>query len=270
MPSRAYAVTGAAGGIGAAICRSLAAGGARVFAMDLRSERLESLAAVANLVPLEADVTSTPTLEAAARRISSEEGGLDGLVNCAGVIRCGALVEIAEEDLRLVMDVNVLGAFRTTRALFPLLEARRGRVVNISSEAARISAPFNGPYSMSKYALEAYSDALRRELWLHGMKVVIVQPGAVRTALMQASAPSLDRSIAGSRFAHALGRIRDMAAKEKDKCVEPERIARVVAHALAARRPRVRYRVANDPFRRAVEFLPAGVADTLIGTMMRL
>lgn len=269
MPSRAYAVTGAAGGIGSAICRLLSQKGARVWALDLQSEHLRQLGSSPGVVPLSADVTDSKSLEAAASKIAAEGGGLDGLVNCAGVIRCGPLVEISEADVSAVMDVNVLGAFRATRALFPCLKARRGRVVNVSSEAARMAAPFNGPYSMSKYALEAYSDALRRELSLLGMKVVIVQPGATRTALMEGSAPSLDRAIEGSQFAKAIGRIRDLAAKEKDKCVEPEAVARVVVRALTAHRPRLRYRVANDPFRRAVEFLPAGVADALIGMMLR-
>jgi NAD(P)-dependent dehydrogenase (short-subunit alcohol dehydrogenase family) len=264
-PQRTYAVTGAAGGIGGAICRLLAQRGARVFGLDLDSERLRALP---DAIP--ADVTDSKTLEAAALRIREiAPGGLDGLVNCAGLIRCGALVEMREEDVRAVMDVNVLGAFRVTRALFALLHEKRGRVVNVSSEAARISAPFNGAYSMSKYALEAYSDALRRELGVLGMKVAIIQPGAVRTALMLGSAPSLDGASKGSQFAHAIERIRDLAAKEKDKCIEPEVVAAVVVRALTAKSPRVRYRVGNDPFRRAVEFLPAWLADDLIGMMLR-
>jgi len=266
--SRAYAVTGAASGIGRATAQRLARS-ARVFALDVDEAGLSSLVAGApNLVAVRADLTQAASVEEAARRIGEQTSGLDGLVNCAGLIRFGALVEMAEAELRAVLEVNVLGTFRATRALYPLLEARRGRVVIISSEAARVTSPFNGAYSMSKYALESYSDALRRELSLVGMKVVVLQPGAVRTALLGGTVPGFDKAIAGSRFARGMQAIRDMAAKEWEKGLEPAAIAEVVERALTHPRPAVRYRVGNDPLRRAAEFLPAKVLDELMRRVM--
>jgi NAD(P)-dependent dehydrogenase (short-subunit alcohol dehydrogenase family) len=269
QPSKSYGVTGAASGIGRATAQLLSRA-AQVFALDVDEEGLAAVAAASpQVVAVRADLTRASSLEEAAALIASRTSGLDGLVNCAGLIRCGALVELPEEDLKAVLEVNVLGAYRATRALYPLLKARRGRVVNVSSEAARVTSPFNGAYSMSKYALEAYSDALRRELALEGMKVVIIQPGAVKTALLAGTVPSFDKAIAGSAFARGMQAIRDMADKEWAKGAEPLVVAEAIERALTHPHPAVRYRVGNDPFRRAAEFLPARWLDAALGFIMR-
>lgn len=268
--SRAWAVTGAASGIGRATAELLAGRGDCVFAMDRDEQGLAELAGRAQgAVPVPVDLTQEVSLQAAAAAIAARTSALDGLVNCAGLIRCGALVEMSDVDVRAVIEVNLLGVCRATRVLFPLLQARLGRVVIVSSEAARISAPFNGAYSMSKFALEAYADSLRRELALLGMRVAIVQPGATRTGLLEATVPAFDRALNGSQFARPMRRIRDLAAREWHKAADPGTVAGVVCRALDAPRPKVRYRIGNDPFRRLVEFLPARVADALIGRMMR-
>src|SRR5512139_2421845 len=197
---RAWAVTGAASGIGRATAEILARRGDRVFALDRNEQGLAQLAGqVPGVVTVPVDLTEEASVQAAAAAIATRTAGLDGLVNCAGLIRCGALVEMSDAEVRAVIEVNVLGACRATRALFPLLKARQGRVVVVSSEAGRISAPFNGPYSMSKFALEAYADSLRRELAIFGMPVAIVQPGATRTGLLEATVPAFDRAVNGSQ-----------------------------------------------------------------------
>jgi NAD(P)-dependent dehydrogenase (short-subunit alcohol dehydrogenase family) len=268
MQQRTYAVTGAASGIGRATATMLAGKGARVFALDFNEEGLRALAAQ-GIATIQTDVTSAESVGAAAEAIRAGAEGLDGLVNCAGILVAGALVELPEADLRRIMDVNVMGAYRVTRALYPLLEPRRGRVVNVSSEAAYFSAPFNGPYSMSKYALEAYSDALRRELALKGMKVAIIQPGPVRTALLNHTVPEFDRVLAGTKFESAMRRIRDLSSREWDKGAEPEEVARAIWHALTARRPKIRYRVHNDLFRRVFSVLPDRWADSVLNRMLK-
>ena len=270
MQGKVYAVTGAASGIGRATATMLARKGARVFALDMNGEGLRTLEQeAAGVTAIRTDLTSERSVAEAAERIRAGAQGLDGLINCAGILVAGALVEMPEAEIRRIMDVNVLGAFRATRALFPLLEGSKGRVVVVSSEAAYFSAPFNGPYSMSKYALEAYSDALRRELALKGMKVAIIQPGPVRTALLNRTVPEFDRVLPNSKFEHAMRRIRDLSSREWEKGAEPEEVARAILHALTARRPKIRYRVHNDLFRRVFTWLPASWADGVMNRMLR-
>jgi len=267
--AKAYAVTGAASGIGRATA-GLLARTARVFALDVNAEGLASLAAGSSrIVPVRTDLTQAESVEDAARRIAEQTSGLDGLVNCAGLNRYGALVELPDEQFRAVMDVNVLGTYRATKALFPLLKARLGRVVVISSEMSTVSSPFDGVYSMSKYALEAYSDALRRELALLGMKVAIIQPGAVRTALLQDTVPGFDQAIATSQFAGGMKVIRDLAAKEWERGLDPVAVAEVVETALTSPRPAIRYRGGNDLGRAAAKLLPARMLDAVMARMMR-
>lgn len=266
--TKAYAVTGAASGIGRATAELLAKS-AKVFALDVNAAGLaETAGASAQIVPVASDLTRLESVEAAAKTIAGQTSGLDGLVNCAGLNRYGAMVEIPDAEVRAVLDVNVLGTYRATKALFPLLKARLGRVVVISSEVSTISPPFDGVYSMSKYALEAYSDALRRELRLIGMKVAIVQPGAVRTALLQGTVPGFDQALASTEFAQGMKAIRDMSSREWDKGLEPSAVARVVEKALTSRSPALRYKVGNDPGRALAKLLPARVLDAAMNWIM--
>ncbi|MGC4118223.1 MAG: SDR family NAD(P)-dependent oxidoreductase [Myxococcales bacterium] len=267
--TKIYAVTGAASGIGRATAQLLSRT-ARVFAIDVDEKGLAALAQTSpQIVPVPADLTSAPSVEEAGKRIAAQTPGLDGLVNCAGINRFGAMVDLPDDEFRAVMDVNVTGTYRATRALFPLLKARLGRIVIISSEVSTISAPFNGVYSMSKYALEAYSDALRRELSLIGMKVAIIQPGAVRTALLQNMLPGFDRALAVSQFPQGMKVIRDMSAKEWEKGLEPHAVAEVVERALTDANPALRYKVGNDPGRAAAKLLPARWLDAAMKLMMQ-
>ncbi|HEY3446413.1 MAG TPA: SDR family NAD(P)-dependent oxidoreductase [Myxococcales bacterium] len=266
---KTYAVTGAASGIGRATAQLLSRT-ARVFAMDVNAEGLATLASASpQLVPVKVDLTHAASVEEATRRIGEQTSGLDGLVNCAGLNRYGAMVELPDEEFRAVMDVNVLGTYRATKALFPLLKARLGRIVVVSSEMSTVSAPFDGVYSMSKYALEAYSDALRRELALLGMKVAIIQPGPVKTALLQDTVPGFDRAIASSQFAQGMRAIRDMASKEWEKSIDPAEVAEVVERALTSPRPALRYKVGNDLSRAAAKLLPGSWLDAVMVRVMK-
>ena len=268
--SKVYVVTGAASGIGRATAQLLSRS-ARVFALDVDEAGLASLVATSpQVTAVPADLRSTASVEQAAARVAEvAPGGIDGLVNCAGLIRFGAMVEMSEEDVRAVMEVNTLGSFRTTKAFFPQLKAKKGRVVVISSEVASVTSPFNGVYSMSKYALEAYADALRRELALEGMKVVIIQPGAVKTALLAGTVPGFDKALVGSQFAKGMKVIRDLAQKEAGKGMAPEEVAEVVERALIHPRPAARYAVGNNPMFHAAKYLPASWLDAIMTRLMK-
>lgn len=261
--SKTVLVTGAAGGLGRAIAECLAGRGDSVFAADVDQAGLLPLAGVTGVTTLPLDITSAESVRDAVDQVRAR-GGLDGLVNCAGVFAGGPLVEIPVEEVRRALEVNVLGMVRVTRACFPLLRERRGRVVNISSESGRFVAPFIGPYCMSKFAVEAYSDALRRELMFLDMAVVVIQPGPVRTPFLGVPPTTFARCADGSCFQAPLRQGQRWAAREVNRACSPQAVARVVYRALHARRPRPRYRVRNNLGRALLEMLPATWVDALL------
>jgi NAD(P)-dependent dehydrogenase (short-subunit alcohol dehydrogenase family) len=260
-------VTGASSGIGQACCRRLARGGHEVLAGARRDEDLERLRA-AGWTPLRIDVTDPGTIEAAA----THAGAVDGLVNNAGISVAGPLEYIPIEDLRRQLEVNVVGQVAVTQALLPGLRARRGRIVNMGSIAGRVALPLMGPYAASKYALEAISDALRRELRPHGVHVAIVRPGSIATPIWEkgtaeaerrrAEMPEEGERVYGDLLRAGLAGAQETAARGLD----PDEVAKAVEHALTARRPRTRYLVGRDAQGRAgvARVVPDRVLDALI------
>ncbi|MGB5192146.1 MAG: SDR family NAD(P)-dependent oxidoreductase, partial [Polyangiales bacterium] len=178
-------VTGAGGGLGHATAERLVANGWKVFAADLSEDMLRSSMHDPDVVPVVMDVTENDSIGSAYDAVASQTDHLDAIVIFAGVMGVGSLTDIPEERLARILDINVMGTFRVNKKFLPLVEASRGRIVNLSSETGwQSAAPFNGPYAMSKHAVEAYSTALRRELALLGIKVITIQPGAFRTNMV--------------------------------------------------------------------------------------
>lgn len=269
MPSmRSYLVTGAGGGLGSSVVRLLAAGGCTVFAADASAEALRGLRGIAGVVPVRMDVTSAAGVARARASIGRKAARLDGIVCCAGIFRGGALVEVPEADMLASLDVNVMGAFRVAREFVPLLAAPGGRIVVVGSEVSRCAMPFTGPYTVSKCGLDALADVLRRELMFLGIGVVVVQPGAIRTALLAGAGAAMRAARRGSAFAEQLQRALPILAREREKGMDPSRVARVVARALVSPRPRPVIRVGNNAPRAALGMLPRGVVDLAIRCFM--
>lgn len=263
---RFVVVTGAAGGLGAATCHRLAGGGWNVLAADLPGEGLDRIgdAHGVQIVPL--DVTDASSVAGLAAAVEAHTRRLAGLVNFAGILEVGPMIEMPEERFRRVFEVNVLGTFRVNQALFPLVETGRGRIVNISSETGwQSGGPFNGAYAMSKHAIEAYSDSLRRESLLVDVPVIKIQPGPFRTAMVESILRRFQQAEAEStRFAAALRRTGELAAKEQDRANDPDVLAAVVEMALTARRPRPAYSVRPARSRVVLEWLPVRLADRAV------
>ena len=265
---KAVLVTGAAGGLGGATARLLARRGWQVFAGDLRADEVS---AIAGVTPLALDVTDPASVDAAVAAVRRDVDGLDAVVNFAGILAIGAMIEMDEERLRRVLEVNVLGTFRVNKAFFGLLQARRGRIVNISSETGhQAGGPFNGAYAMSKHAIEAYSDSLRRELSLVGIPVVKVQPGPFRTDMVS----SIDRQFAAAAessalFGPTLQRLTRRIAAEQAKAADPAVLAAVVHTALTVARPKPAYRVAQDRQRALLDLLPVRWGDAVLRRVLQ-
>ena len=267
---RSVCITGAAGGLGAASVRRLAATGWRVFAADLDSSALHALAAD-NVVPIATDVTDGASVERLAETIRSQTDRLDGLVTFAGVVGIGPLVEMDESDFRRVVDVNVVGSWLAVRHLFPLLHAAGGRVVLISSETGwQPAMPFNGPYATSKHAVEALGDSLRRELALVGVSVVKVQPGAFRTGMVESLMARFDRLADDStHYERVLRAARKRIPQEERRAGDPADLAALVERVLTTARPRPAYRINTNPQSAALAALAARLLDRLLAAALK-
>jgi len=248
---RSVVITGVSTGIGYAAAETLVRRGFRVFGSVRRQEDAERLegALGERFQALLFDVTDETRIREAAECVRAALGNdtLAGLVNNAGIAVSGPLLELAPDDYRRQLDVNLVGPFLVTRAFAPLLGAEAGRngpagrVVNISSAAGLRAMPFLGPYSASKFGLEGFSEALRRELMLFGIDVVIVGPGPVKTPIWdKADEVDLD-SFAQSPFFPALKRFRGVFLEQGRNGLPAERLGELIHEALTTPSPKVRY-----------------------------
>ncbi len=282
MPSaKSILITGASTGIGAACARHLDRLGFRVFAGVRKAADGDRLTggASTHLVPILLDVTDAGSIAEAARLVESETGtaGLWGLVNNAGIAVAGPLEFLPLDDLRKQLEVNVIGQIAVTQAFLRMLRAGRGRIVNMGSIAGRSSMPFMGPYSASKFALEALTDALRLELQAWGIRVSIIEPGAIATPIWEKSGREADRLEAShpdakALYAQAIAGVRDAVARAASRAIPPEAVAKAVAHALMSRSPKTRYLVGTDAKLRAFlgKVLPDAWQDKVLTWALKL
>jgi len=239
--TRGVVVTGASTGIGAAIARHLAGRGFRVFGTVRRPEDEAALEG-AGVTAVRMDVTDTASIARAREQVERALAGvpLGGLVNNAGIPAAGPLELFPLDELRRVLEVNLIGAVAVTQAFLPLLKASRGRIVNMSSVAGRGALPFLGPYAASKFGLEAISDSLRRELLPFGVRVIVIEPGSFKTAIWSKVEAMDLRRYAGTPYESVLDRFRRAALRGAEQAPPPDKVVRAVWRALNARRPPLR------------------------------
>jgi len=257
-------ITGGANGLGLCTGKYPAERGWTVFAADINQHALDNLPDP--LIPIQMDVTDPESIAAGVETINQQADGLDGIVNCAGLLIVGSVIDVLEEDLQRILDVTLLGTYRVNKAFYPLLARRKGRIVNMSSETGwQTTAPFNGPYSICKHAIESYSDALRRELMFLGIKVIKVQPGGFKTDMVIGIETTFKNAIAESTyFRDMLTRHMQLAVAEVCKAGDPIIVARTIHKALTTSRPKAAYSVKPDPLRSFLNFLPTSIADAII------
>ena len=199
----------------------------------------------------------------AIQTLADELEEIDVLINNAGVALPGPVLLTDMELLRISMEVNYFAAVHLTSHLLPKLIESKGMVINMSSVSGRVSLPFFHPYASSKYALEAFSDALRNEVRQLGVRVVIVEPGRIQIPIWKKGA-ELDYSrYSGTPYQGNLGRVKKIALKRGG--LEPERIALRVQQIMGRKNPRPRYLVAgNRWFFRVLFNLPTRLRDWLL------
>jgi NAD(P)-dependent dehydrogenase (short-subunit alcohol dehydrogenase family) len=248
--ARVVWITGASSGIGAACAARLARDGHRVFG----TTRGAAPAEPGGVEWVSLDVRDDASVAAGVSQVLAAAGRIDVLVNNAGVGIAGAVEDTTPEDLVRQLDTNLLGPLRLVRAVAPPMRAQRsGRIVQISSLAGRIGVPFQGAYSASKFALEGLSESLALELRPFGIDVVLVQPGDLRSGFGAARRWTEE---ARRSPVHRERAARAVAAMEHAERTgpSPERVARIVARIVSARRPRLRY-VCATPLERSALLL---------------
>ena len=255
---KAAVVTGVSTGIGRAIAKALVDAGWKVFG-SVRKEKdaAEASAALgANFTPLLFDVTDNAAIRREAEKVDAALAGrtLDALINNAGVAVAGPVAYLDLDDLKRQIDINVYGPIRVTQAFLKMLGADHsrkgapGRIINMSSVAGKLASPFMSPYAMSKHALEALSDSLRRELIIHGVDVIAIGPGAIRTPIW-AKADELDVDrYRNTEYFDDLLRLKNAMRQFGDSGLEAEDVGALALHILTTAKPKTRYAILRNKF----------------------
>lgn len=236
-------VTGASSGIGFDTAQTLARQGHRVYAAARRLELMEPLRAD-GVTTLRLDVTDEQSSADAVQAVLDAEGRIDVLVNNAGFGYFGAVENVTEAEARRQLEVNVFGLARLCRLVLPSMRKQgSGRIINISSMAGKVVIYFGGWYHVSKYSVEALSDALRMEVQPFGIDVVLIEPGAIKTNWGIIAADHLKESSTGTDYAPAA--LNMAATMHKiytgNLISRPTVITKAISKAVNRRRPRARY-----------------------------
>ena len=244
MQPKVILITGASSGMGYQTARILAEQGHRVYGAARRVEKIEELAPY-GVQALRLDITNEQSVTQVVQELIEREGRIDVLINNAGYGYFGAIEDVPISDAKHQFEVNIFGLARITQEVLPYMRVQKsGRIVNLASVAGHVTLAFGAWYNATKYALEAFSDALRMEVKPFGIDVVIIEPGAIRTDWGIIAADHL-REVSkggayeqdGSRVAEGLRRI--YLSKIP---TNPAVISRKIAKAAVCRCPRTRYR----------------------------
>lgn len=266
-------ITGASSGIGEATARHLAGLGFLVRAGVRKDADAERLAGP-GIEPLIIDVTDQASIDRAAGEVT---GPLAGLVNNAGVAVTGPLEFLPVDELRHQLEINVIGQVAVTQAFLPRIREGMGRIVFMSSIGGKVALPLAGPYAASKFAIEAISDSLRRELRPWGIQVSAIEPGAVQTPIWEKGAEAADGLMEDmpaevmDSYGEVIDALRAEAKKFETDATDPQEVADAVAHALTASRPKTRYPVGRDAKIRSklARVMPDRVMDAAIGRALK-
>ncbi|MDX1507388.1 MAG: SDR family oxidoreductase [Woeseiaceae bacterium] len=242
---KAVLVTGASTGIGRNIAETLAENGFFVYAGARKDNDMESLNAIDNVMAVRLDVTKQDDIDAAVKLIESEGRGLYGLVNNAGVAVFGGGSQLSDSDLQWVFDVNVYGVARVTRAFAPMIIESEGRITTTGSISGILSSPTLAAYSMSKHAVEAFTDSLAAELGPAGVAVSVVEPGNYKSRIRRTTVSRTREQLeaAGVDIDEQTDERMQQIAEGETSLKEPDDVSAAVMHFMTSEKPMRRYMV---------------------------
>ena len=246
---RAVLITGASSGIGRNMAETLAKEGYFVYAGARKQADIEELSAIDNILGVRLDVNIQADIDAAVELVRREGRGLYGLVNNAGVGVIAPLIEVEEEDLWFQMNVNVFGPYRVTKAFAPLIIESKGRITTTGSISGILSGFMFGPYSMSKHAVEAFTDSLAREMQKFDVEVSVIEPGNYRSSIVDSLLRRMEErnfSPEGSLYEDEINRMLTGFQGEgydRSYVKEPDEVSAALLEFLADDNPKRRYMV---------------------------
>jgi len=241
---KAVLVTGASSGLGRVMAETMAANGYFVYAGARKDKDLQELNTIENIQGVRLDVNRQDQIDAAVKTITEAGRGLYALVNNAGVAVVQPLIEIDEQDFDFQMSVNVYGPYRVTRAFAPLIIESKGRISIIGSISGTLSSATWGPYSMTKFAMEAYADALADEMKSFGVTVSLVEPGAYRSQIGKSAIERMDerkQTTDSSQLKAAMDESVNWLSHFENDAGDPTQVADAVMKALFDDNPKPRY-----------------------------
>lgn len=245
---KAVLITGASTGIGRNMAESLAKEGYFVYAGARKQADIDALSAINNIQGIRLDVTIQEEIDTAVETVQKEGRGLYGLVNNAGVGVLGPMIEVDEEDMQFQMDVNVFGPYRVTKAFAPLIIESKGRITTTGSISGILSGTLFGPYSMSKHAIEAFTDSLAREMEKFDVEVSVIEPGNYNSAIVDTLRRRMiarGQSAEGSLYEDEMNRmLTSMDSIQEDK--EPDEVSAALLEFLTDANPKRRYMVVPE------------------------
>ena len=245
---KAVLITGASTGIGRNMAESLAKEGYFVYAGARKQADIDALSAINNIQGIRLDVTIQEEIDTAVETVQKEGRGLFGLVNNAGVGVLGPMIEVDEEDMQFQMDVNVFGPYRVTKAFAPLIIESKGRITTTGSISGILSGTLFGPYSMSKHAIEAFTDSLAREMEKFDVEVSVIEPGNYNSAIVDTLRRRMiarGQSAEGSLYEDEMNRmLTSMDSIQEDK--EPDEVSAALLEFLTDANPKRRYMVVPE------------------------
>jgi NAD(P)-dependent dehydrogenase (short-subunit alcohol dehydrogenase family) len=274
---RTVLLTGATDGLGKAAALLLAERGYRVFAAGRSREKRAQLDAQARerklpLETVELDVCDDLSVKTAVAGVIEKSGGLDVLINNAGIVYASTVEDTLMEDWRRQFETNFFGVLRVTRAVLPHMRTRRrGRILMMSSVSGLVTPPTHGPYSSSKHALEGLSNALRMEMYPFRVDVVLIEPGYIVTNIQnvaeQLMAPYAEKITAGPYAKIYAGAFSGATSARKKSATTAEDCARVMLRAIEAARPKPRYGVTS--LARLVKWSKRLLPDSMVDALIR-
>jgi NAD(P)-dependent dehydrogenase (short-subunit alcohol dehydrogenase family) len=273
-------ITGSSSGIGKAGVLALDKLGYDVFTGVRKMEDGQSLKQIASerLHPVIIDITNHEQIVAAAETVHRGLGEMPlvGIINNAGIAVGGPLEFVPIDRLRHQLEVNLIGHIAVSQVFIPLLRKSRGRIINVGSTAGFFASPLMGAYCSSKYAVEAISDVLRRELRPWNIKVSLIEPGIIGTKIWKKAGAQADRAIkeAPDEMIRLYGPLIELVRKHiediEKRAQPPAVVAKAVVHALTAAHPKARYRVGPSArVQKILSWLPENIQDRIIASHIK-
>lgn len=279
---KSVVITGTSTGIGYQTSKTLIASGYRVFGSVRTNEDADRVAMELgkNFIPLVFDVTDEQAVKESVNKVSAllDNQTLAGLINNAGIAVFGAVQNLTAEEFKHQFDVNLLGVFHCTQAYMDLLGADKdrhgapGKIINISSISGELAMPFMSAYNMSKFGLEGFSEALRRELMIFGIDVVVVAPGPIKTPIWtKVDKVGMLKRYDNSAYRKVSSKMVRFAEALEKKGVSSEVVAQRILTILTNSKSKTRYRIDAQWFQNALlSLLPKRTSDKMIAKQMSI